>query len=72
MEGKKNEQIKSLISNICGCLFATQYTLSLLSFVPNFIIQSQVVAEKSLTEKKLQYPLKRKNNEQIKGLVSYM
>ena len=29
----------------------TQYNLSLSSFVPNFRILSQVVAEKSLTEK---------------------
>ena len=32
--------------------FVTQDNLSLSSFVPNFRIQSQVVAEKSLTEKK--------------------
>ena len=32
--------------------FVTQYNLSLLSFVPNFRILKQVVAEKSLTEKK--------------------
>ena len=30
----------------------TQYNSSLLSFVPNFRILTQVVAEKSLTEKK--------------------
>ena len=32
--------------------FVTQYNSSLSSFVPNFRILSQVVAEKSLTEKK--------------------
>ena len=31
--------------------FVTQYNLSLSSFVPNFRILTQVVAEKSLTEK---------------------
>ena len=31
--------------------FVTQYNLSLSSFVPNFRILSQLVAEKSLTEK---------------------
>ena len=31
--------------------FVTQYNLSLSSFVPNFRILSQVVAEKSLTER---------------------
>ena len=31
--------------------FVTQYNSSLSSFVPNFRIISQVVAEKSLTEK---------------------
>ena len=34
--------------------FVTQYNLSVSSFVPNFRILSQVVAEKSLTEKSLQ------------------
>ena len=32
--------------------FVTQYNSSLTSFVPNFRILTQVVAEKSLTEKK--------------------
>ena len=32
-------------------VFVTQYNSSLSSFVPNFRILSQVVAEKSLTEK---------------------
>ena len=32
-------------------IFVTQYNSSLSSFVPNFRILSQVVAEKSLTEK---------------------
>ena len=49
--------------------FVTQYNSSLSSFVQNFRIQSQVVAEKSLTEKKL-FSLIRKKNEQIKGLIS--
>ena len=35
-----------------GCSFVTQYNSSLSSFVPNFRILTQVVAEKSLTEKK--------------------
>ena len=38
---------------MCGCNFVTQYNLSLSSFVPNFRALSQVVAEKSLTEKKV-------------------
>ena len=33
-------------------VFVTQYNLSLSSFEPNFRALSQVVAEKSLTEKK--------------------
>ena len=37
---------------ICGLSFVTQYNSSLSRFVPNFRILSQVVAEKSLTEKK--------------------
>ena len=36
---------------MCGCSFVTQYSSSLSSFVPNFRILTQVVAEKSLTEK---------------------
>ena len=32
-------------------VFATQYNSTLSSFVPNFRILTQVVAEKSLTEK---------------------
>ena len=39
-----------MICNI-WLFFVTQYNLSLSSFVPNFRILSQVVAEKSLTEK---------------------
>ena len=35
----------------CVAVFVTQYNSSLSSFVPNFRILSQVVAEKSLTEK---------------------
>ena len=49
---KKNEQIKGLISNIYGWVFVTQYNSSLSSFVPNFRALSEVVAEKSLTERK--------------------
>ena len=45
----------------------TQYNSSLSSFVPNFTILSQVVAEKSLTEKS---SLERKTNEQIEELIS--
>ena len=48
---EKNDQIKGLISNM-WLFFVTQYNLSLSSFVPNFRILSQVVAQKSLTEKK--------------------
>ena len=36
---------------MCGCSFFTQYNSSLSSFVPNFRNLTQVVAEKSLTEK---------------------
>ena len=36
---------------MCGCSFVTQYNSSLSSFVPNFRILTQVVAEKSMTEK---------------------
>ena len=55
MERKKNEQIKGLISNIWLFFFVTQYDSSLSSFVPNCRALSQVVAEKSLTEKKFTY-----------------
>ena len=37
---------------MCGCSFVTQYNSSLSSFVQNFKILTQIVAEKSLTEKK--------------------
>ena len=47
-ERKRNEQIKGLISN------TWLLNSSLSSFVPNFRVLSQVVAEKSLTEKSLQ------------------
>ena len=50
---KENEQIKGLISNMWLFLFVTQYNSSLSSFVPNFRILTQIVAEKSLTEKKV-------------------
>ena len=47
--GYKNGQIKGLISNM-WLVFVTQHNLSYPTFVPNLIILSQVVAEKSLTE----------------------
>ena len=50
-EKKKNEQIKELISNI-WLFFVTRYNSSLSSFIPNFRTLTQVVAEKTLTEKK--------------------
>ena len=37
--------------------FVTQYNSSLSSFVPNFRILSQIVAEKYLTERKCPYVL---------------
>ena len=52
--------------------FVTQYNSSLSSFVPNFRILSQLVSEKSLTEKMLKFSLERKKNEQIKGLIINM
>ena len=48
---ERNKQIKGLISNM-WLFFVTQYNSSLSSFVPNFKILTQVVAEKSLTKKK--------------------
>ena len=53
---KKNEQIKGLICYML-LFFVTQYNSSLSSFVPNFRILSQVVAVKSLTDKKSPYEL---------------
>ena len=50
LERKKNEQINGLICNMWP-FFVTQYNTSLSSCVPNFRILSQVVAQKSLTEK---------------------
>ena len=41
-------------------VFVTHYNSSLSSFVPNFRILCQVVAEKSLTEKKCPYVFHRK------------
>ena len=67
LERKKNEQIKGLISNVWLFFVVTQNNLSLSSFVPNFRILSQVVAEKSLTEKS---SLERNKNEHKKGLIS--
>ena len=49
LEKKKNDQIKGLISNM-WLFLVTQYNPSLSSFVPNFRILSQVVAEKYLTK----------------------
>ena len=57
---RKNVQIKGLISNM-WLFFVTQYNSSLSSFVPNFRIISQVVAEKSLTEKSLDRQTKKHN-----------
>ena len=71
LERKKNEQ-KGPINIIWLLLFFAQYISSLSNFVPNFRILSQVVAEKSLTEKKLKFSLERKKNEQINGLKSNM
>ena len=48
---KKNEQIKGLVGNM-QLFFVTQYNSSLSSFVSNFRILTQVIAEKTLTEKK--------------------
>ena len=42
--------------------FVTQYNSSLSSFVPNFRALSQVVAEKSLTEKKVYRQTDRQTN----------
>ena len=67
---KKNEQIKGLISNIYGWVFVTQYNSSLSSFVPNFRALSEVVTEKSLTERKIYIGERKKKNEQIKGLIN--
>ena len=50
LERKKNEQIKGLISNM-WLFFCYTIQLSLSSFVPNFRVLTQVVPEKSLTEK---------------------
>ena len=50
LERKKNEQIKGLICNV-WLFFVTQYNSSLSSFVTNFRILSQAVAENSLTKK---------------------
>ena len=69
LERKKNEEIKGLISKM-WMFFVTQYNSSLPSFVPNFRALSQVVAEKSLTEKKIKFSLERKKNEEMKGLIS--
>ena len=53
LEGKKNEQIKELISDMWLLFFVAQYNISLSSCVPNLRIISQVVAEIFITEKKL-------------------
>ena len=52
LERKKNGQIQELINNMWLIL---SYTVQLVApmFVPNFKILSQVVSEKSLTEKSL-------------------
>ena len=56
LERKKNEQIKGLISNM-WLFFVTQYNSSRSSFVQNFRILTQVVAEKSLTRKNCPFVL---------------
>ena len=71
MERKKNEEIKGLISKM-WLFFVTQYNSSLPSFVPNFRARSQVVAEKSLTEKNNKFSMERKKKEEIKGLICKM
>ena len=68
LERKKKEQIKGLICYM-WLFFVTQYNSSLSSFVPNFKILTQVVAEKSLTEKNIHMYLIRAtegNNEILK------
>ena len=52
---------------MCGCSFVTQYNSSLSSFVPNFRILTQVVAEKSLTKKSLQISIGEKEKWTNKG-----
>ena len=51
-----------------GCSFVTQYNSSLSSFVSNYRILSQVVAEKSLTEDFYMYYIRVKEgkNEKLK------
>ena len=49
--------------------FVTQYNLSLSSFVPNFRILTQVVAENSLTEKKCPYVFYRSDRRKIENLT---
>ena len=54
---------------MCGCSFVTQYDASLSNIVPNFRILTQVVAEKSLTEKNVHmYYIREKEgkNEKLK------
>ena len=53
---------------VAGFLFVTQDNLSLSSFVPNFLIQSQVVAEKSLTEKKVYKQTDKHSTEKAKTI----
>ena len=52
-------------------LFVTQYNSSLSSFVPNFRILTQVVAEKSLTEKKFAKQQTDRQTELQKGQKLY-
>ena len=63
--------INALINKQYVAVYVTQYNSSLSKFVPNFRILSQVVAEKSFTEKSKNVHW-RKKNEQIKGLTSNM
>ena len=59
---RKNEQIKGLLSNMWLFFFVTQYSSSLSSFVQNFRILTKVVAEKSLTKKKVYKHTDRQTN----------
>ena len=67
---KEKSTNKKTDKQYVAVFFVTQYNLSLSSFVLNFRIRTQVVAEKSLTEKK--NPIGEIENEQIKGLISNM
>ena len=59
---EKAKTIYSLYTSYTGGIINTQYNLSYLMFVPNFKILSQVVSEKSLTEKKVYRQTDRQTN----------